>query len=181
MRAKVLEISVIFLIFILNYSCDVFNNEDLPSGIAIYKTKEDYLNLVDIGMKGDEIFRTESLWNGRYNSIHKMEVRGDDTIYICRYKLPNGYVIDSDANERHDVFLNMTHKEYLKREIMNYEMGFGVAVSDDTLRKYILDKDPYTEFYRNKTKVRLFSISDSIEIKTIILSGEIDKYFERLK
>jgi hypothetical protein len=75
----------------------------------------------------------------------------------------------------------MTHKEHLKREVINSEMELGVSVSGDTLRKYIIDKDPYTEFYRNKTDVKRLYLSDSLEINEIILNGEIDKYFEKIK
>ncbi len=54
----------------------------------------------------------------------------------------------------------------------------GYALPADTLRKYILDKDPYLEYYRCITT---FTLEDSLEIKEIILNGEIEKYFERLK
>ena len=56
-----------------------------------------------------------------------------------------------------------------------------MAMPHDTIRKYIIDKDPYTEFYRNKTDVKRFTLEDSLEIREIILNGEIDKYFEKLK
>ena len=181
MKLQVLKLSALILIYSLSSSCDKLETEADYPGVSIYKTKGDYFNLVDIGMKGDEIYRTNSFYNGRYDSYHFIEFKNNDTLYTQRYKLPGDYVLDSEADERYDVFLNMTHKEHLKREIINSELGLGLAVSDDTLRAYIMDKDPYTEFYRNKTDVKRLYLSDSLEIKEIILNGEIDKYFEKIK
>jgi hypothetical protein len=182
MKSIILKLSnAILIVFLLFSSCNLIDNEDLTPGITIYKTRGDYYNLVDIGMKGDKIYRTNSFWNSRYDSYHFIEFIDNDTLYTQRYRLVNGYILDSEADERYDVFINMTHKEHLKREVINSEMELGVSVSGDTLRKYIIDKDPYTEFYRNKTDVKRLYLSDSLEINEIILNGEIDKYFEKIK
>lgn len=181
MKPRILKLSAAVIICFLSLSCDKLETDAEYPGVSIYKTRGDYFNLVDIGMKRDKIFRTNSFWNGRYNSYHFVEFKNNDTLYTQRYRLINSYILDAEADERYDVFINMTHKEYLKKEITNYEKGLGVAVPDDTLRKYILDKDPYTVFYRNKTNVKRLFLSDSIEIKEIILNGEIDKYFEKIK
>ncbi|MFV0590232.1 MAG: hypothetical protein ACK5M7_02505 [Draconibacterium sp.] len=132
-------------------------------------------------MKGDEIYRTNSFWNARYSSYHFIKFINGDTLYTQRYHLGNGYILDTEADERYDVFIDMTHKEHLRREIINSENGVGIAVPHDTLFKYILDKDPYIEFYRNKTGIKRFRLSDSLEIKQILLDGEIDKFFEKIK
>lgn len=179
MKPKNINLGFIIMIITLSYGCEIFDNESLPPGISIYKPKGDYFDLVDIGMMGDKIYRTNSYWNERYESFNYMEIRGDDTVYTCRYKLPDGYILDSDANEQNDVFLNITFKEQLYRELSGNHPG--AAMPHDTIRKYILDKDPYIEFYRNRTNVKLFSISDSLEIKEILLKGEIDKYFKKIK
>lgn len=177
MKPKILKISTILLIFTLNFSCDVLKTEGDYPGVSIYKTKGDYFNLVDIGMKGDEIYRTCSFWNPRYNSLTKMIIRDNDTIYSFRCKLVNGYVLDAEADENTDVFISMTNKDHLVWQIAN-EIG---AIPHDTLRKYILDKAPYIEFYRNRTDVKRLYMEDSLEINEIIKNGEIDKYFEKLK
>ncbi len=179
MKSKFFKLLPIIFFSWLNLSCDIFNTQDLPPGISIYKTRGEYFNLVDIGMKGDKIFRTESFWNSRYNTMDNLEIKGNDTIYKYRYKLPNGYILDSSANERYDVFLSITFKQQLNRELSGEHPG--TAMPEDTIRKYILDKDPYIEYYRNKTEVKRFGMSDSIEIKEIVLKGEIDKYFEKIK
>ncbi len=177
MKTKILKLTTVLLFFSFSYSCNKTKYEDLTPGISIYKTKGDYFNLVDIGMKGDKIYRTCSFWNPRYNSLTKMIIRDNDTIYRFRCKLVNGYTLDCEADVSTDVFINMTHKEHLMRQIAN-EVGY---VLHDTLRKYILDKDPYTEFYINRTDVKRLYIEDSLEINEIIKKGEIDKYFEKRK
>lgn len=171
----------ILLLFVLFLGCDLLETELQYPGVSIYKTRGDYFNLVDIGMKGDKIYRTNMFWNSRYNSYHFIEFKNNDTLYSQRYKLPQGYILDSEAIPKYDVFLDMTHKEHLRREILNDELGLGVAVPHDTLIKYILDKDPYTEFYQNRTDVKRLYLRDSLEIKRIIENGEIDKYFKQLK
>lgn len=169
------------MILSIGDGCDLFNIEDLRPRLALYKTKGDYFDLVTIGMKGDEIYSINGFWNDRYDAITSgMEIKNNDTVYTGRYKLPEGYTIGS-AEGLQSVFLNMTFKEYLNREIINARKGLGVIIPEDTLRKYILDKDPYLEFYRNNTDVKRLKLSDSLEIKEIILNGEINKYFNKLK
>ncbi len=186
MKTKKFNLTVIFLVLLplgialFGAGCEK-ENEDLAPGISVYKTRGDYFNLVDIGMKGDNIFRTNSFWNSRFNSYHFIEFKDGDTIYTQRCHLGNGYILDAEADERYDVFIDMTYKEHLRREIINYENEYGNIITHDTLLKYILDKDPYTEFYRNKVEKKRLYLSDSLEIKKIILNGEINKYFDKLK
>ena len=120
-------------------------------------------------------------WNRVNNSYHFLEFRSNDTVYTQRYRLQNGYILDSEAGLDHDVFVDLTHKEHLRREIINSDLGLGIAIPHDTLRKYILEQDPYIEFYINRTDVKRLYIRDSLEINEIIKNGEIDKYFKKLK
>lgn len=181
MKKILLKLYVCFLILLIGNGCDLLGSEDQYPGVSIYKTNGDYFNLVDIGMKGDQIYRSNKFWNSRSNSYHFIEFKNNDTVYTQRYRLDNGYILDGEADERYDVFLNMTHKEYLKREMLNHGSGLGAYVPNDTLHKYVLDKDPYIVFYRNRTEVKRFYIRDSLEIKEIVKNGEIDKYFEKIK
>lgn len=170
MKTKILRLITFFLIFPLCFGCDLLKTESLEPGISIYKTKGDYFNLVTVGMKGDKIFRTYN-----YYADSKMVVSGNDTIYRFRYQLPNGYVLDAEADERYDVFLNITCKEQFYREM------HGIAFTNDSIKKYILDKDPYLEYYRFRKDIPALFIKDSLKIKQILLDGEIDKYFEKVK
>ena len=177
----ILALFSFLILVVLIIGCDLIETEEQYTGVSIYKTSGDYFDLVDIGMRGDEIYRSNSFWNGRSNSYHFIEFKNNDTLYSQRYRLPNGYILDSEAGAEFDVFLNMTHKEHVKREITNYDLGVGTSVPHDTLRKYILDKDPYTEFYQNRTDVKRLYLKDSLEIKRIIENGEIDIYFKQIK
>jgi hypothetical protein len=163
------------ILLIVTISCDPLEYELQYPGVSIYKTNADYFNNVDIGMHGDEIYRTESFWNARYNTLSKLRIENNDTVYKGRYKLSGGYILDSEAILSGDVFLDLTHKQHLIRELN------GEIITHDTIRRHILDADPYIEFYRNRTDVKRFYIVDTLEINEIIKNGEIDKYFERLK
>lgn len=181
MKSKILKLTSVLLFFSFSYGCEKIKYEDQYPGVSIYKTKGDYFDLVAVGMKEDRFYRTQILWNPRYNSFIKLEIRNNDTIYKFRHRLIDGYVLGGEAGLNTDVFLNITFKEYLKRQLRNYESGIGAYVPDDTLRKYILDKDPYTEFYQNRTGAKRLYMRDSLEINEIIENGEIDKYFKKLK
>ena len=171
---------VIILLTAFFVGCNILGTEDQAPGIALYKTKGDYFDLVNIGMKGNKIYMLPTYWNPRYNRILNMEIKNNDTIYTGRCRLPNGYVLDAGGGLK-VAFLKMTFKEYLQRQITNAESELGVIIPEDTLRKYILDKDPYLEYYQNKTEVKRLKLSDSLEIREIILNGEIHKYFDKLK
>ncbi len=177
MKAKIIIVSIFLLL--TETGCDNVSDKDY-AGIAIYKTNGDYFNLVDVGMKGDEFIRTETLWNNRYNTFVKMKVVDGDTIYPNRYRLAGGYSLDLEALVGSDVFLSLTFKEYLLKEI-----GMGKNLSHDTLIKYILDRNPYIEFYRETSNPKTFLPpdieDDTAKINSIIRNGELEKYFERLK
>lgn len=169
-----------FYIIILSFAatnCDPFTYQDIAPGISIYKTSSDYFTLTDIGMKGDRIFRTSSYsqeWS-------KFYFRDNDTIYKYRERLIDGYILDFEADDRYDVFLNLSFKE-----CMNLEVKYNQpCLLDDTLRNYIIDKDPYIEYYRDMANPRLFSHIvgkvDTSEINQIIRDGKLEQYFTRLK
>ena len=167
---------LLFTFSLLCFSCEKSGEYDAAPGISVYKTNGDYYELVTVGMKGDDIFRTWGFFLDFGKPICNLLVTDTDTIYKSRKKLVNGYVLDREADERYDVFLSLSFKEYLKME-QRYNT---FTIPDDTLKKYILDKDPYTEFYRNKTNVKDFQISDSLEINRIIENDSLDYYFKKV-
>lgn len=169
-------IQVILLFFVLEgfVSCDLWETEDNAPGVSIYKTKGDYFDLVTIGMKDNEIFRTSSF------TIEgsKFTFSDNDTIYKYRIKLRNGYVLSGESDSRYDVFLKLSFKDQMK-----LEKRIGPTIPFDTLKKYILDSEPYTEFYRDNSRKfsDRFECVDTAEINNIIKEGEIEKYFTKLK
>lgn len=166
MKTTILKISVfILLLALMGAGC---KPEALYPGISIYKTRGDYYDLVTIGMKGDKIFRTGYTTGNRFNYTN------NDTVYKRRARLINGYVLDTESSNEYDVFLSLTFKEYMRKETKN---GY---LPHDTLYKYIIDKDPYTEYYR-ENRSEGFSISDTAAINELIKKGELQKYFNREK
>ncbi len=174
MKTIILKLLPILLFSWLNISCDIVKTEALSPGISIYKTKGDYFNFITVGMKGDQVFRIYNYWSAN-TTFERMVISSNDTINGRRYKLPDGYVLDEEADERYDVFLNITCKEQFYREM------HGVPFTNDSIRKYIIDKDPYVVYYRYRKDLPAMWIVDSLKIKQIILDGEIDKYFEKVK
>jgi hypothetical protein len=170
MKPKKLRLIILILIFPLSFGCDLIKTEADTPGISIYKTKGDYFNYITVGMKGDEVFRIY-----HYYSDSKMIVNKNDTIYRFRWQLPNGYILDAEADERYDVFLNITCKEQFYREMR------GVPFTYDSIRRHIIDKDPYLEYYRFRKDLPVMDMDDSLKIRQIVLDGEIDKYFEKVK
>lgn len=175
MKSNLLKFSIASLILLIVYGCNKQEmNADYP-GLTIYKTKGDYFNLIDVGIKNNQVFREDHFWNPRYNTMNGMEIIGNDTIYKYRYKLPYGYILDAEADERYDAFLNITFKEQIYREMKSME-----SMPNDTILKYIIDRNPYIEFYRYRKDLPEMLIEDSLKIKEIILNGEIEKYFKRI-
>jgi hypothetical protein len=180
MKSIFIKLSFYIVLFTLSgTSCELFTNPVQAPGISIYKTNDDYFDLVSIGMKGDKIFRTSSFSFTKSKFI----ITDNDTIYKYRVRLINGYVLDGEADERYDVFLNLTFKQHM---ILEKKYGHYV-LSPDTLKKHIIDNDPYIEYYREVADPRKFSKSggvddiDTSEINQIIREGKIEQFFQRLK
>lgn len=170
MKTTILKISIFILLFsLMEAGC-----KPVPTspGISIYKTRGNYYELVTIGMKGNRIFRSS------YTSeLYKFDYTGNDTVYKKRARLINGYVLDTESSDEYDVFLGLTFKEYMRKET---KYGY---LPHDSLYKYIIDKGPYTEYYREKIYEMSegFSISDTAAINELIRKGELQKYFNREK
>ena len=172
MKTTILKLSVMFLFLLfMGASCDWMYDSPVLYNVDIYKTRGDYRHLYTIRMSGDEISanncweRDKVLWSGL----------NEDTICDRRQNGANGYVL-SESDRLADIYLSLTYKEVVIKEIAMNNPGH--ALPDDTLRKYILDTDPYLEFWRCTTTLQL---SDSVKINEIIRDGEIEKYFEQLK
>jgi|WetSurMetagenome_2_1015567.scaffolds.fasta_scaffold04808_2 hypothetical protein len=170
-------IQLIIIIISLGKDGELQKDQVIIPGISIYKTKGNYFDLVDIGIKGDRIFRRSSFSND--NS--KISISNTDTVYKARQRLVNGYVLDYEADVRYDVFLNLTYKEHI---ILEKKCG-RTTLPDDTLIAHIIDKDPYLEFYRDVKNLRKFGNTpdniDTSAINKIILDGKIKQFFKKLK
>jgi len=164
-----------FILVIINLICT--SCDPVPSpGISIYKTNGDYFDNADIGMKGDKIFRT-SIYSV---AMYKFITTDTDTIYKYRIRLRDGYILDFEADSRYDVFLDLTFKQH-----MSLEKIYPGGVPNDILIDHILDKNPYSVYYRDTAEPRLFGQTietvDTIELNQIIKEGNLNKYFEKFR
>uniref|UniRef100_UPI0032173E3B hypothetical protein n=1 Tax=uncultured Draconibacterium sp. TaxID=1573823 RepID=UPI0032173E3B len=167
---KKIKLSVMFLLLLfIVVGCDWMYNSPVKYNVHIYKTKGDYRHFYTIRLSGDENFNLWTADKTLGSGLNK------DTIYIWRQKAVDGYVISGPA-KLSEVYLSLTFKEVLLKEIAMNNPGH--ALPNDTLQKYILDEDPYLEFWRCTSTLQL---KDSIRINEIIRNGEIEKYFQRLK
>lgn len=170
MKTTILKLSVIFLFLLfMGSGCDWMYNSPVLYNVDIYKTRGDYRHLYTIRLTGEENFNLwtadKTLWSGL----------NQDTIFDRRQYGANGYVL-SETDRMTDIYVSLTFKEVVWKEITMNNPGH--ALPNDTLQKYILDEDPYLEFWRCTSTLEL---KDSVKINEIIRNGEIEKYFERLK
>ena len=170
MKSKIIKLLALLAISILAFSCI----KCIPgSGSIIYKTRGDYFDLARITMYGDEYIYP-------YTS-NLLKIEGKDTIYVywCITRLQDNYVFDSCRGSKigSDIFLSLTWRElYQLEEELNIS-----PLPMEILEKYILDTDPYIEFYQENDCPPFFSPNDSLRLNEIIQNGELNKYFKRLK
>jgi hypothetical protein len=173
---KFLQINLFFILTYFMICCEPSSKSDSP-GIALYKTKGEYFGYVTVGVQNSEITRTWAYTQDKYKFIFE----NHDTVFRYRIKMANGYVLDCEANEKTDAFLNLTHKQYMLME-SKYP---GNTISLDTLKNHIIDYNPYTVFYRdeNPKKFPFTEIEeiDTAEINKIIKENRIDQFFKRIK
>lgn len=136
-------------------------------GVSVYKTRGDYFDKITAGIKNNKIFRFPA------------GPRPQDTLIKRRIKLVNDYVLDGEADLEHDAFLISTTKELMEWEKKYNRLGMPA----DTVWKYMLDQDPYIEFYRAKDRdmFNFEGVLDTTGLNQIILDGQLEKYFNKLK
>ncbi|MGM0528691.1 MAG: hypothetical protein ACQERS_09810 [Bacteroidota bacterium] len=171
-------LSICGIILFVTFSCEN-EHEALPRGFAVYKTKGDYFYNVSVGTneKG-ELYHHPAFYNPRYNSINdgRINITEDDTIYIFRARLIDGYIFGGEIGEN-SIFLDFTFKEYINYEINNNCSG----VPSKVLNEHILDADPFLELYIDQNRPGKYEISDTALINRMIRNGELEEYFEKIK
>ncbi len=184
MKPKKLKSSLILLfllplsITILGTGCEkdepeeeqVFSTET-PPGFSIYKTNGDYFDLVNIGMRDDNIVRTPTFISG-----DKLDIEGSKITYKYRTKLEDGYILDREAVYTTDAFLDLTIEEYYNWEIDNETY----SMPHDLIEDHILDTSPYTEFWQTESNIESNEFAKS-EINELIKNNQLSLYFNKLK
>ncbi len=138
-------------------------------GFCIYKTKRDYFDKVSCCYKEGKIMRSPV-----YTVGDQFYYGEKDTVYKCRVRLCEGYVLDQECSI-HDIFLDITIKDYLRWEIQNGMNG----MPKEHLSELVLDTDPFKEFwYVKDCNKGSFTIQ---EIEKLILDDNLNANFKRLK
>jgi len=183
MKTVIIILLIGGIIIFMASGCWNYSADSAP-GLAVYKTMSDYFYNVSMGInKNGELYGFPSYYDSRSNRPinPRIKITDDDTVYAWRAKLINGYIISEEIGDN-SVFVDFTHKEYLKHEIENPEIS-GVAPC--ILSEHILDNDPFIELFIDKNRPRKYSLigslSDTILINQMIRDGELGKYFERVK
>ncbi|HNW49746.1 MAG TPA: hypothetical protein PKH79_01605 [Prolixibacteraceae bacterium] len=164
-----------FIVTMVFVSCS--SKEDTAPGLTIYKTKADYIDKVYIRIFPDSSLRSYSTYGqvGRRETI----IDPTDSSFLGRIQLGNGYVYAEDflfCDE--GAFLSLSIKEYIRLQ----DKSNSVFVSDTfDLTQYIIDADPFIEFYRDENRPRKYELTDTAIINEIIRNGELEKYFVRVK
>lgn len=172
--ADFIKITFISIFILSLFGCNK-HQADYP-GISIYKTRGDYFNMVRCLVKGNHIYMIPC-----YYLCDGLVFSDTDTLNKRRIRLANGYVLDTEGDEWHDTYLNLTFKQYLLKESETETHLLTI----DTLKKHIIDTDPYTVYYRETKYPQKYLppniLNDTAELNTIIRNGELEKYFERIK
>ncbi len=165
-------LSIVSLIALFLGGCDNKNENDYQ-GVSLFITKGDYYDFVTVGLRDNQLIR------GLYTDL-RYTVVGSDTINLRRTRLTNDYIIDVNGDYIHDAFINFRFNDFIKW-IETYN---SYSLPPDTIWKYMLDKDPYIEFWRVKDNEMFLSPSGTLDttgLNQIILDGKIEDYFNRLK
>ena len=171
---KHIKLIYLFIAAMLCSASSCHKSEALYSGVSVYKARGDYFDKLNVGIKNNKIFRTPYVKVGG-NVI----ITETDTIWKLRKNLVKDYVLESGGNLKYDAFLDISFKELLIWQEKYGETSF----CSDTAWKYMLDQDPYIEFYRAKDN-EMFTNEGNLDttgLNKIILDGKLEKYFNKLK
>jgi hypothetical protein len=143
-------------------------------GITIYKTKNDYINFVDVQITDD----------GRLNAIPSYN-KNDPRISIdekgnvkqnFRWRLKSGLILDNNVSIR-EVFTNITIQEYVDWNTENGVSGWP----NNLIEPRIIDEDPFTDFYFLDGMNKIPKTYTLGEINKMIEDGTLETVFTKLK
>lgn len=131
--------------------------------LVVYKTKADYSDKVTVQLspEKDRVTAFPAPWNR------------DERWPI---RLANGYLLHGVFGGFRTGITALTWDEYSKNPT--------ASISSDSLYKLLIDKDPFLEFYYFDDHKGVFCNDDGIDtalLNEVILAGELEEYFTRLK
>ncbi|MFC2138763.1 hypothetical protein ACFLTE_11360 [Bacteroidota bacterium] len=171
---------LIITVFLVLISCDKKDSDNDTDffGIdyAIYKFKGDYIGNVCVLMDKDKtrIVGYPSPTSNAGNPDKKP------------YSLRNDYYLDPCCHYGiNSAYLEITKQEMMDALIQYNENGVDYPYTSEYMEQHILDKDPFLEYYIDTGSVIIKRepgfIYDTVLLNNIIVNGELDKYFKRIK
>jgi hypothetical protein len=138
--------------------------------VSIYKTKGDYFNNLNAN---DETLPLNQI------DLHDFPLRviGTDSVYYGRYRLNNGYA-GGFMISKDDYFTDLTFTEIATFLESHPDVFY---YPKDSIKKHIIDKDPFVEFYIDEDTLFRSLKDNREELNRIIENCELDKYLKRLK
>lgn len=184
MKTALLKISVfVLLLAIVGAGCEK-DEEDLsyldytmaistPPGFAIYKTKKDYFQNVNLFRSSNGEIEGSL---GFVENDSRVTVYKGKYYYNLRYRLDDNYVLSMETKVN-DCFTSISFDEYIRNK-MSAIYNEGNLINQKLIQS-IIDKDPFTEFYSFASlEYKAFTIA---EINQLIKEKNLEKYFKKLK
>jgi hypothetical protein len=147
------------------FTCFFITNCDKDGYITllVYKTKADYSDKVTVKLSPDKdkVVGFPGPWN--HDERWPM-------------KLANGYLLHGVFGGLYTGITSLTWEEYSKYPT--------ASLTPDSLYKLLIDKDPFLEYYSFEDHTGIFINEagiDTARLNNIIITGELEKYFTRLK
>jgi hypothetical protein len=183
MKLKILKLCPVVLLFLfLGAGCqkDDFEYADenieiySSPGLAIYKTRGDYFNLVDL--KLDSLNNTTMVRSYITGDPRVLIDKDGNMTFNNRWRLKSGYIVAKEVWLEYS-FTNITLKEYVDYTTKHNSGAWTVEM----LLPRIIDRDPFLTYYyfnglyQGEKKFTLGELNEMIE------NGTIEEQFTKLK
>lgn len=153
------------LLFLILLCCFLNNCErgGYFENLVVYRTKDDYSDKVTVKLspEKDKVTAFPAPWNR------------DERWPM---KLANDYLLHGVFGGINTGITKLTWEEYSKYPT--------ASLTPDSLYEMLIDKDPFLEYYSFDDHKGIFSADNGIDtskLNEVILAGELEKYFTRLK
>lgn len=182
MKHKILKLStVVLLLLFIGVSCEkdeldyADESIEIPTsiGLSIYKTKKDYKEFLTVSLDSAGNVSSTPLFGNNPSVVTEKE-DGSFTLNN-RYLLQSGYVLE-DIYIDH-VFTDITVEEM----VISFTENGAAFWSPERFINRIIDRNPFDEFYFQKSETYESETITIGEINEMIENGTIENHFTRIK
>ena len=180
MKITILKISVfVFLLSIMGAGCEKeeiqYADESIQvssyPGFCIYKTKNNYINNIEVGIDSTGKVSWTTIYNFSSNAV---SVDKGIISLKYRYLLKSGYILDI-------IGFNVAFTDISIKEMCEKYQEFGPDYWTSKMQSRIIDKDPFTQYYQIGSLTMPEKIFTLGEINNMIKSGTLETVFTKLK